>query len=247
MPFLILLLLPIISFSQVNQSIEQELSPEARALIAEAKENLPSTLGGEKLKSVSQSFFNLAITSRFDFGMMFPVAGEIPFQYDVFNLTSLELYFSLSQNVRLLATGRFSTPLLNDHSNPISSSLYRQRLGWGAGISAILSDQRNTKGIGLMSAMNIIIAGDYTFNDDYYGTYVNEGNSMYRLEMAFRFNKFIARNFGFVFGIEIGGGFAQGELLPQLGIDGYPQEPLNAVGDYLRWTATVGATVGFIF
>lgn len=253
MSFIILLLLfPTVAFSQfpaTEQSIEQELSPEVRALVEQAKQELPATVGARKIQSATQSFFNLAITSRFDFGMMLPVAGEIPFQYDVFNLTSLELYFSVSKHVRLLATARFSTPLLNDQSNPIRDALYKQRLGWGAGISAILSDGRNAQGKGLMTALNLLVAGDYTlgYHENHNKNFSNEDMSLYRLEMAFRFNKFVAKNFGFVFGLELGGGFTHGEFLPQLGSDGFPSEPLNAVGDYLRWNFTAGASVGLIF
>ncbi|MGL5956599.1 MAG: hypothetical protein ACRC0X_08415 [Brevinema sp.] len=242
--WMMIISMPVISYSQ-NRSVESGLSPAAQLLVEQAKQN-PA---GKTIKSRSLGF-NLAITSRFDGGMMMDI-GSLPFEYDFFNVTSLEFYFPSYHKTRLLATFRFSTPLLiHDYCNPLRTGLYQQRLGWGIGFSHTILDNRDLQGRGLMLAFQMLTAFDYLFLD--YGDLVSnspitEYRTMYRLELGMRINKFVAKNLALVLGFDMSGGMARGVMNHAIGNDGYPLEPLKPYGRYYRGVFTLGVTAGIMF
>ncbi len=102
--------------SQKDKTAYEGLSPEARAILNQANNN-----------AQKKSFFNMAITTRFDGGIMF--AGDLPFESGVFNATAAEFYFG-SGKFKFYPSFRFSTPVYGVTRTGLT--LYKQSDGSAA-------------------------------------------------------------------------------------------------------------------
>ena len=234
-----LISLPISGYTQfVTRDVEsQELSAESKLLIEQAKKN---TMSSSKRKSSVQDAegFNLAITSSFTGGFI-PIYSsfyDFDIAADFFNATSLEIYLpalEFSPKTRLLLTVRFFTPVLGDG---IGNSMFLPRLGYGIGVSKIVSDKRNKNGKGLTTSMNFLFAQDFNFLErETVNPFIEAAYTITRFDMSIRMNYFISRNLAVIFGFDIGSGFALEEFTR---------------GDFVGYDITsishVGFTVGFM-
>ncbi len=236
----ILLLMLIFTVPSYSQN---DLSPAARLLVQQAQNETSSST------SSKAAGFNVGVTTRFDGGVTFPLSG-FDTCFSLFNVTSLEFYIPGGGVNQILATFRFSSPMIEDYHNDLDG-LYKMRLGFGIGISSYLFDRRDSLGRGMLVTANALFAMDMMFlNDDVnrYEKYALMGNyAMYRLEGSLRYNYFIHKNAAVVVGADMGFGVATGYQSQKLGDDGYPVEPLEAYGAYARGIYTFGVTFGFMF
>jgi hypothetical protein len=230
---ILLMILMLFSISE-NATYGQELSLEASRLVAQAKKP------AEKSK-VKPSSFNIGISTRVDAAITQDFLSGDSSTEDIFSLTVIELYTPMSRKApktRALVQFRFSTPLpLYDYITYDSGySLYTMRLGFGVGISQTLADTRSSTGRGYLSMINFVFAADYDmFN--FFDTY---SSGVYRVELALKQSYFVAKNFAFVFGLEIGGGFS----VEYMGRDSY--FPYH--DDYdVRGFFTYGVSLGLMF
>lgn len=245
------LLYPLLGIMLLCNSLnaqDLELSPESQRLLQQAKKS--STRSVTANKKNQKNGFNLAITSRFEGGVF---ANEVGWgnglNLDLFNVTSLELYIPSmwgSPKVRFLTTFRFSTPVLGEDTQDL---LYVPRLGLALGFSAKLMDNRSSTGQGSTLSLNFLYGVDFNFLDtESTNLYISQNSFMLnRLDIGLRWTNFIHRNFGIVFGLDLGGGFGFEYHERRVGTDGYPIEPFNSYGVTYAGFFTFGATIGVMF
>ncbi len=174
------------SFAQVT-----ELSPTAQSLLNNAHRNKVI------VKNTNRPLgFNAAFITRFD-GMVVLPNAYTPFSRDTYNINSLELYYPdvWSSAVRIMTTFRFGWP--------ISYNMKDTCLGFGVGVSTILSDLRNVSLTGLVTSFNTIFAIDFPIND--------LEMIKYRFDFGIRWNYFFDSRFAVVMGLDLGVGLSAKE------------------------------------
>ncbi|MDK2818772.1 MAG: hypothetical protein KFW21_04915 [Spirochaetota bacterium] len=235
-----LMILPMSSYSQFV--IDKDISVESKILIEQAQNKKSSS---KKTERVSEGF-NFAITSSFTSGFVFrPLFYyEENVETGIFNTTAFEFYMpalASTPNTRFLLSMRFSMPIPETITG---DSIFTCRLGYGIGFSSIFFDQRNKKGQGWTGAVNLLFGQDF---DILSIEYIKNVVIINRIDLGMRWNYFVNRNFAFVFGLDIGGGFYFDRYNRQITNYGYLLDDYYFDIPILAGIVNIGLTVGFMF
>ena len=235
-----LMILPMSSYSQFV--IDKDISVESKILIEQAQNK---KISAKKTERASEGF-NFAITSSFTSGFVFRhlFYYEESVEIGIFNTTAFEFYMpalASTLNTRFLLAMRFSMPITETITG---DSIFTYRLGYGIGFSSIFSDQRNKKGQGWTGAVNLLFGQDF---DMLSIEYIKNVIMINRIDLGMRWNYFFNRNFAFVFGLDIGGGFYFERYKRQIVtyeyfLDNFSVDVIAPAG-----IVNIGLTVGFMF